>query len=66
MNKNIEKAISICGSQENLAKACGVTQMAISKWLYGGGINAKYISLISKATGGQVTESELLKSLSED
>ena len=60
----IEKAISICGSQVKLSQSCGVSQVAISYWLNGGGFNAKYIPKIVKATEGKVTELELLHSLS--
>ncbi|HHE3465270.1 helix-turn-helix domain-containing protein [Pasteurella multocida] len=62
-NKTIEKAISICGSQLRLAQECGVSQVSVSFWLNGGGIGAKYIPLIAKATNGKISEIEILKSL---
>ena len=40
-NEAIEKAISICGSQVKLSQECGVSQVSVSFWLNGGGINAK-------------------------
>ncbi|QNS14262.1 transcriptional regulator [Mannheimia bovis] len=55
MNESIKKAVSILGSQTNLANACGVTQGAVQKWLNGGGISAEYLLKIESATNGQVT-----------
>lgn len=63
MNVAISKAIEHCGSQSALANACGVSQNAVSLWLNGGGISAKYIPRIVKATQGQVTSDELLAEL---
>lgn len=63
MNKTIQQAISICGSQQELARLCKVSQASVCKWLNGGGINAKYISLIAKATKNKVTEKQILQSL---
>lgn len=54
MNEVVKKAIDLCGSQEALAHACGVSQAAVSLWLRGGGISVKYIPLIVKATNGEV------------
>ncbi|ABR74578.1 transcriptional regulator [Actinobacillus succinogenes] len=65
-NKVIEKAISICGSQASLSQKCGVSQVSVSFWLNGGGISAKYIPLIAKATDGKIGEIEILKSLTRD
>ncbi|BDE02164.1 YdaS family helix-turn-helix protein [Pasteurella multocida] len=66
MNKVIDKAISICGSRKKLAEACNVSEMAVSLWLRGGGINGKYVTPISKATNGKVSEKEILNSLTEN
>ncbi|MGX2974682.1 YdaS family helix-turn-helix protein [Ursidibacter arcticus] len=63
MSKNIAKAIEICGSQTALANLCGVSQQSVNKWLNGGGISAKYIPRIVKATNGQVTSDALLAEL---
>lgn len=63
MNVVIEKAISLAGSQSDLAKIVGVGQSTVSKWLNGAEISSRYISAIVKATDGKVTTDELLKSL---
>ncbi|HDR1434112.1 TPA: helix-turn-helix domain-containing protein, partial [Pasteurella multocida] len=55
-----------CGSRKKLADACNVSEMAVSLWLRGGGINGKYITPISKATNGKVSEKEILNSLTEN
>lgn len=65
MNKTIKKAIEHCGGQNTLAKLCNTSQQTVSKWLNGGGINAKYIPLIAKATDGKVTETAILQSLTK-
>ena len=65
-NQVIEKAISICGSQAKLSQMCGVSQVSVSFWLNGGGISAKYIPLIARATKGKVSEIEILKSLTQN
>ncbi|EAS0547141.1 transcriptional regulator [Salmonella enterica] len=63
MNKVIQKAITIAGSQEELARLVGVNQSAVHKWLYGGGIRSQYIASISRATKGVITTSEILASM---
>lgn len=63
MNESIKKAVSILGSQTNLANACGVTQGAVQKWLNGGGISAEYLLKIESATNGQVTIREICEEL---
>ncbi|MDG6881071.1 Uncharacterized protein conserved in bacteria, prophage-related [Phocoenobacter uteri] len=65
MNKTIDKAIKICGSQSVLAEKCGVSQNAVSLWLRGYGINAKYLLKIEQATNGQVTVADIVASVSE-
>ncbi|OOF39076.1 transcriptional regulator [Rodentibacter mrazii] len=65
MNKIIKSVIDECGGQKKLAKICNVKQPTVHRWLKGGGINAKYIPLIARATNGKVTESEILASLTE-
>lgn len=59
MNKAIEKAISGIGSQQILAKACGVSQQTVSLWLNGGKMDVKYIPAIIKATEGKVRAEDL-------
>ncbi|WP_443091347.1 transcriptional regulator [Basfia succiniciproducens] len=61
----IKQAVKICGSQSSLARACGVTQGAVYKWLNGGEYSAKYAARIEKATDGKVTAQELCFELDE-
>lgn len=63
MNNAIKKAISIAGSQQELARRVGVDQSAVSKWLAGGGIRSQYIPAITSATNGQLSTEEILASL---
>ncbi|CNG42968.1 YdaS family helix-turn-helix protein [Yersinia intermedia] len=63
MNEVIQKAISIAGSQSELARRVGVDQSAVSKWLFGGGIRAHYIPAIVKATQGEISVDEVINSL---
>ena len=65
-NKIIEEIISDIGNQRKLAEIVGVSQGAVCFWLNGGGIKAKYISLLAKASNGKVTELDILKSLTEN
>lgn len=59
MNKAIQEAIDIVGSQKKLAELCGVAQPTVWRWLHGGGIDAKYVIKIVKASGGKVTAKEI-------
>ncbi|KGT87217.1 antirepressor [Erwinia typographi] len=63
MNIVIQKAITIVGSQKELARKVGVNQSAVSKWLCGGGIRSQYIPALVDATDGKVTTEEILGSL---
>ncbi|HGO5854836.1 TPA: transcriptional regulator [Mannheimia haemolytica] len=63
MSKSIKRAVAILGGQSNLARACGVTQGAVQKWLNGGGISAEYLLKIEAATNGQVTIREICEEL---
>lgn len=65
MNPAIEKAITIAGSQSQLARLVGVDQSAVHKWLFGGGIRAQHIPALSRATNGQISVDELLASLNQ-
>ncbi|MCD9775842.1 helix-turn-helix domain-containing protein [Klebsiella variicola subsp. variicola] len=56
----INKAVSIAGSQQELALMVGVNQSTISKWLSGVDIRAKHVNPISRATGGVVTPTEIV------
>jgi DNA-binding transcriptional regulator YdaS (Cro superfamily) len=59
MNALIQKAIGIAGSQDALAKACNVSQAAVSKWLSGKTIRAENAKEIELATKGRVTRHDL-------
>jgi DNA-binding transcriptional regulator YdaS (Cro superfamily) len=63
MNHVIEKAISIAGSQSELAKRIGVGQSTVSKWLNGAEISSRYISALTTATNYQISQAEILSSL---
>lgn len=47
----IERAIKLAGSQVALAKVCGATQSAVSRWAISGKIGPKYVLKIEKAFG---------------
>lgn len=64
MNKAIEEAISIVGSQQKLACMVGIQQSTVSKWLRGSEIKSRYLKKIELATNGKVSISDILKSLS--
>lgn len=66
MNIVIKRAISIVGSQKELARKVGVDQSAVSKWLRGGGIRSQYIPGLVSATNGQLTAVEIINSLSSE
>ncbi|MVF02766.1 transcriptional regulator [Serratia marcescens] len=66
MNIVIKRAISIAGSQKELARKVGVDQSAVSKWLRGGGIRSQYIPSLVSATNGQLTAIEIINSLSAE
>ncbi|WP_024551866.1 helix-turn-helix domain-containing protein [Franconibacter helveticus 513] len=58
-NKVIQRAIDIAGSQKKLADLCGVAQPTVWRWLHGGGIDAKYVMPIVKATEGKIKATEI-------
>ncbi|MCQ7961679.1 helix-turn-helix domain-containing protein [Salmonella enterica] len=64
-NKAIQKAVAIAGRQQNLASLCGVKQPTVWRWLHGGGIDAKYVAAIVKATGGRIKARELRPDLAD-
>lgn len=51
MNTPIEKAVSLAGSQSELARRVGVRQGYIWKWLRAGKPPAERVLAIEKATG---------------
>uniref|UniRef100_UPI001F2FCB8D YdaS family helix-turn-helix protein n=1 Tax=Xenorhabdus sp. Sc-CR9 TaxID=2584468 RepID=UPI001F2FCB8D len=59
MNLHVKRAIEITGSQASLARACGVTQPAVYRWLNGSRIKADYVMAIVEATNGAVQAHEL-------
>lgn len=66
MDRIISRAISIAGSQLALARACGVTQAAVSKWLSGKGISIENAIAVERATNGSVTVRDLRPDLPAD
>ncbi|WP_367847025.1 transcriptional regulator [Rhodoferax sp. WC2427] len=57
--KPLLEAISIIGSQRELANVCGVVQSAVAGWFKRGSVPANYCWPIEKATGGKVTRRAL-------
>lgn len=56
----IERAVEICGKQKSLAKACGVSQQAVNKWVSGkNNMDVKYIPSIIQATKFEISPIEL-------
>ncbi|EPG5002501.1 transcriptional regulator [Klebsiella oxytoca] len=63
MNVVIKRAIEIVGTQSELARRVGADQSTVSKWLNGTPVSSRFISLLSEATEGQITASEILESI---
>lgn len=63
MNLAIQRAITIAGSQTELARRVGTRQSSVSKWLNGAEISSRFITAIVTATDGKVSASEILNSL---
>ncbi|ENE4829167.1 MULTISPECIES: transcriptional regulator [Klebsiella] len=59
MNKVIQRALKIVGSQQRLADICGVSQPAVHKWLNGGLVSPEKVKAIVSATGGKVKAHEI-------
>lgn len=59
MNPAAIEAIRICGGQSALAKRCGLSQAAVSKWARGGTVSAENALAVQAATGGAVTVHDL-------
>ena len=59
MNPAIKTAISIIGNKNALAKAVGVSHVAVEKWLKGGGINVRHAIKIEEITNGKVTAKQI-------
>jgi DNA-binding transcriptional regulator YdaS (Cro superfamily) len=58
-NASIHKAIELLGSQQALAKECGVTRAAVSKWSLGRRVSAESAMAIHKATNGEIALHDL-------
>ncbi|CAI1820148.1 Uncharacterized protein conserved in bacteria, prophage-related [Serratia fonticola] len=55
VNPVIKTAIAIAGSQEKLAKACGVSQSAVQKWLHNKAkVAPENVESLVSATGGMI------------
>lgn len=64
MENLIQQIIKNSGkTQADFAKAVGVAQPTIIKWIKGKGINAKYLQALADASQGQVTVEQLAKAL---
>lgn len=59
MSAVIKKAVEALGSQAALARACGVSQPAVFRWLNGRRVKADYVMAIVNATGGRVKAYEI-------
>lgn len=59
MNKVIQRALDIVGSQKRLADICGVSQPAVHKWLNGGSVSPEKVTAIVNATGGEIKAHEI-------
>lgn len=57
--EHIKRAIAIATSQAALAKAVGVTQQTVSKWLTTGVIRPEHCSEIERFTEGAVSRRQL-------
>lgn len=57
--RGISTAIIICNGQSALARACGVSQAAVGKWLDGAKMDVAHVSSIVKATNGAVKPEDL-------
>ncbi|HEZ2702234.1 TPA: transcriptional regulator [Neisseria meningitidis] len=59
MNTAIETAIFIIGNKNALAKAVGVSHVAVGKWLKGGGMDVRHAQKIEELTNGKVTAKQI-------
>ncbi|MEH4988143.1 helix-turn-helix domain-containing protein [Enterobacter asburiae] len=59
MNPHLKRAVDIAGGQAALARACGVSQPAVYRWLNGNRVKADYVMSIVRATGGAVAAYEI-------
>lgn len=59
MEKAIEKAVRVAGSQSALARAIGVTPQAVQSWCVSGNVPAVRVLDIERIVEGKVTRHEL-------
>lgn len=59
LNKHIQIAVEEVGGQAALARACGVSQPAVFRWLNGRRVKADYVMDIVNASNGKVKPHEL-------
>ncbi|MDC9623888.1 helix-turn-helix domain-containing protein [Xenorhabdus sp. XENO-7] len=64
-NKVIQKAIRIAGSQKKLADLCNVKQPTVWRWLHGGGIDARFVMPIVRATNGMIQPCDIRPDLAD-
>ena len=63
MQNLIQQSIEIIGSQSALARACDVSQVAVHKWMLGGGVSPSSALAIERATDGKITAAQLLPNI---
>lgn len=54
VNDHIKTAVEEAGGQAALARACGVSQPAVFRWLNGRRVKADYVMSIVSAANGKV------------
>ncbi|HEF7268403.1 TPA: helix-turn-helix domain-containing protein [Yersinia enterocolitica] len=60
MNQIIKTAIAIVGTQKELARACGVSQSAVQKWLHNKAkVAPENVGALVKATGGVIEDYQI-------
>ena len=59
MKSEVQKAIKVAGSKEQLATLCRVTGRTIDHWLEKGRVSRSAARLLEIETQGQVTEERL-------
>ncbi|HCE8967044.1 helix-turn-helix domain-containing protein [Klebsiella pneumoniae] len=65
ISEPIDKAIGCTGSQDALAKQCGVSQATVWKWRHGKRVKAEHVLKIVAAANGQVAAYEIRPDLPE-
>ncbi|HGW6102634.1 TPA: transcriptional regulator [Citrobacter werkmanii] len=65
ISEPIDIAIRCAGSQDALAKLCGVSQATVWKWRHGKKVKAEHVLKIVAAAGGQVAAYQIRPDLPE-